>query len=65
MKRSTCKLLIGIGIILPIISLPLFVISLFLFVIAIAKWNSETEFKSLKQRAKVHIHTKAKYKDLE
>ena len=38
--------------------------SIILFIIAISKWNSEREFKNLKQRARINIHMKGRLKDL-
>jgi len=53
MKRSTCKMLIGVGIILAIVAFltgkstgGVFIFSvpsLVLFIIALTKWNSEKE----------------------
>ena len=71
MKRSTCYALIGVGILVIVWSylnyflrMYFALIGLILIIIGIVKWNSEKEFKSLKQRANVKVNVKGKMKDL-
>lgn len=40
------------------------ILAIFFIIIGWTKWNSEKEFKSLKQKANVYVHTKEKLKDL-
>ena len=46
-------------------NLKLMILPIILIIIAFSKWNSEKEFKSLKQRAKVNINVKGRMKDLD
>lgn len=67
MKKSTCKLLIGIGILLFLIGLFswfFFFSAIILFLIAWTKWNSEDEHINLRRRTKVNVHINGKMKDL-
>lgn len=78
MQRSTCKLLMFIGIFILILTIlfnlpfiPLLIITGTLIIIALTKWNSEEEHKDLRDaqikalnKGKVNVELKGKMRKL-